>query len=920
MTPMTIASNAKSVSSGKPAVAPLVAMILVGCLSACGQDDPSPVDTADDVSISDVADAIVDVSPDGIELDLAVTDLVSVDADPQDAADASDITHGDAVESDQIPSDGGGEDAPGQIPPGTLRQILPSVVNKEHVFKGVWMSGPDDVHLVGADGVVVHYDGTEWTVRSEGVFANLNAVWGFAANDIWAVGHKGAILHFDGENWAEPGGCTADTDCEDSDPCTTETCDTTGLCSFSTQPGEGCCGGVSYQEGWDAGTLSGWNVVDLYGDAGGVVWQVVSYVGSNNIPRYVSPSHSLYFGIPNKPCVANPEAICPDYDTGNPVGATVTSPPFKLPKAATATVQFKAWIDVEPDPGFDVLTLSVVADGVATPVWAKTTASKNFQSIQADISSFGGKNIQLEFAFNSGDNFANTTEGVYIDDIQVSTTCGQLSAESVEFPTLFDVWGSSPTDIYAVGVSGTVIHNDGSIWKPVDFGSNQGPWDIQGLFGFGKDVTAVGAGGLILKLASDGTVTQEPSQNNGTLLAAWGNSPTDMYAVGQAGTILHNQGSGWVKEPVGTAADIQSVFGVGSFEVMAVGLGGTVLRRIDGLWQAEDAGVTFDLYDGWASGTKNIWVVGDQGTVLRNEGNGWTTVDPGVLAAFRTIWGASATDIWIAGGGGKIARFDGTQWADLSTADENDWFSIWAIKDLAIVAGDKGVILQKKGTGEWTEMRNPFAPAPITSLWGDGAKNVYAAGNGFVLHYDGNAEGDWEVFATVAVSTTWRGVCGSGPDNVILVGAGGVAMRYNGGSWAILPIEPDMSAEGEPIPVVDQLYGCWASSPEKAWAVGENGLVVELDGGAFVRSPNDYNISLRNVYAAAEDLIIAIGIEGFVSMSRGPGLPFVPIFSGSVAGLFGVFGTGLEDTYIVGDIGTILRFEPNWDAFAEGDE
>jgi hypothetical protein len=78
-------------------------------------------------------------------------------------------------------------------------------------FYGVWGSGPADVWVVGWTagamvdgfegpwGLIVHYDGNEWSAQTE-VPLWLSAVWGSAANDVWAVGF-GNFYHYDGTVW-----------------------------------------------------------------------------------------------------------------------------------------------------------------------------------------------------------------------------------------------------------------------------------------------------------------------------------------------------------------------------------------------------------------------------------------------------------------------------------------------------------------------------------------------------------------------------------------------------------------------------------------------------------------------------------------------------------------------------------------------
>ena len=67
---------------------------------------------------------------------------------------------------------------------------------------GVWGSGPDDVFAVGAGGVIVHYDGIDWSAMNSGAACDLNGVWGDSGSDVFAVGDAGTILHYDGAAWS----------------------------------------------------------------------------------------------------------------------------------------------------------------------------------------------------------------------------------------------------------------------------------------------------------------------------------------------------------------------------------------------------------------------------------------------------------------------------------------------------------------------------------------------------------------------------------------------------------------------------------------------------------------------------------------------------------------------------------------------
>ena len=70
--------------------------------------------------------------------------------------------------------------------------------------------GSDDVWAVGEQGLIVHFDGTEWTVVVDGTFDyTLWGVWGASPDNIWTVGGTvtggvpSIIRHWDGSMWSD---------------------------------------------------------------------------------------------------------------------------------------------------------------------------------------------------------------------------------------------------------------------------------------------------------------------------------------------------------------------------------------------------------------------------------------------------------------------------------------------------------------------------------------------------------------------------------------------------------------------------------------------------------------------------------------------------------------------------------------------
>ena len=83
-----------------------------------------------------------------------------------------------------------------------------------------------------------------------------------------------------------------------------------------------------------------------------------------------------------------------------------------------------------------------------------------------------------------------------------STACIDMSLASLA-SALTGVWGSSASDVYAVGVGGTILHFDGSRWTLVDPSTTPPPTDLSAVSGGGSDVIAVGSGGAIWRDASE---------------------------------------------------------------------------------------------------------------------------------------------------------------------------------------------------------------------------------------------------------------------------------------------------------------------------------------------------------------------------------------------------------------------------------
>ncbi|MBS1150896.1 MAG: hypothetical protein H6Q89_2594, partial [Myxococcaceae bacterium] len=128
-------------------------------------------------------------------------------------------------------------------------------------------------------------------------------------------------------------------------------------------------------------------------------------------------------------------------------------------------------------------------------------------------------------------------------------------------------------DVWAVGET-AIAHWDGLGWATLaDGGPPQG---LYGVWGSGpSDVWAVGGAGTVLRY--DGGAWAVDGSPGAGLQGVWGGAADDVWTVGLGGTLKHWDGSGWGFEPIGSV-HLYGVWGSAN-DVIVVGQAGTLLRR-----------------------------------------------------------------------------------------------------------------------------------------------------------------------------------------------------------------------------------------------------------------------------------------------------------------------------------------------------
>ncbi len=287
---------------------------------------------------------------------------------------------------------------------------------------------------------------------------------------------------------------------------------------------------------------------------------------------------------------------------------------------------------------------------------------------------------------------------------------------------LVDVWGTGPTDVFAVGSSGNgeavILHYDGTGWTE----QLRRPY----LFG--------------------------PSTFNGV----WANTPTDAYAVGilveenATGSVYHYDGSAWtpmVLPRAGADELLYGIWGLSGTEIYAFGVNqfgvgdyAPLIFRYDGsAWQAF-AVPPGDMYisDMWGTSATDLYAVGGRfesptQMVMHYDGTAWSVVQEiKTEGGAHAVWGSSTADVFVGQTNPPLLRFDGASWSPMITPTESPIFGLWGAAANDVFAATDNVVLHYDGTA-WTST-TPLVPHRLLALWGSSATDVIAVGeNGSIL-------------------------------------------------------------------------------------------------------------------------------------------------------------------------------------------
>lgn len=391
-------------------------------------------------------------------------------------------------------------------------------------LRSVWAAAPDNVYAVGDSGTVLHFDGSAWRPVATGATADLRSVRGSSARDVYVAGDEGVLLHFDGSSWrrvesgtraplrglwiSQSGGLAVGA------RATVVRHDGTRWTELQSGPSlHGVWGGGSHsafavgefgivlrydgarwheQESGTARTLRGvWGSsagnVFAVGDAG----TILHYDGSAWRAMESGTRVTLYAvrgtGPGNVYAVGAGGTVL-HYDGSG--WKTLRSGPYAGP--GSAITYTGVWVS----PTGEVHAVGWLVGHFFRDMMIASTHVSRFDGTGWTDTTIGSGSAAFDYSptlgirgFSAGELFATVYPG------SVARFDGSGWTQHAAGTPLRDVWGSSATDVYAVG--GGILHFDGSGWSSL---GNPARYPLHGVWGSSaSEVFVVGEGRTILR-------------------------------------------------------------------------------------------------------------------------------------------------------------------------------------------------------------------------------------------------------------------------------------------------------------------------------------------------------------------------------------------------------------------------------------
>ncbi|THB79738.1 MAG: hypothetical protein D3926_10100 [Desulfobacteraceae bacterium] len=349
--------------------------------------------------------------------------------------------------------------------------------------------------------------------------------------------------------------------------------------------------------------------------------------------------------------------------------------------------------------------------------------------------------------------------------------------------------------------------------------------------------------------ARDRWTWELPKPQGNTINSIWAHSASDIFAVGDVGTILHISASGAVLMKSPTTSDLHDVFGFSASDVFAVGDDGVILHYDGSSWQQMTSPSPVELFTVWGTGNSKVFAAGRYGTILLYNGSTWVEMTaPSTMSHIKALWGTGLNNIWAVGTNGLAFYFNGFGWQDrtVQAGFGSTMSGLWATPGAVFFAVGSNRIYRYT-EGSWIQETDPGIPlASFTDIWGTSTTEVYVTGySGVVCRLDGSG---WSEMTTGSTQSLYA-VGGISGNDIYIAGSFGELMQKNNTAWT-------RRTQGDQY----SIHAVWGSSNRDIWAVSGNGVILHSTGnGNWDVNETLPSTFLSDVWGLGPAMIWAVG-------------------------------------------------------------
>lgn len=264
--------------------------------------------------------------------------------------------------------------------------------------------------------------------------------------------------------------------------------------------------------------------------------------------------------------------------------------------------------------------------------------------------------------------------------------------------------------------------------------------------------------------------------------------------------------------------------------------------------------------------------------------------------------------LWLGCGPGDDAN--SIEWVEaFDTSATGFLSSVWGSgpDDVWIVGGADSAEIYHDDGADWTPMDAPDGAGLLVWVFGFAENDVFAVGvEGTALHYDG---ADWTALDPGTDQDLW-GVWGATNDDVWIVGGNfdsgdPVILHYDGDAITDVGLPPAQNPIGAR--ALFKVFGIG----NKVWAVGQLGLIVELQGGQWSRVSAGENADddFISLWGTTEDDLVVVGGRAGSRVATYNGSTFDTVKPRGIGGTSAVFVEADGTRHVGGAPGYVGRFD-----------